>query len=542
MVEKGPCALATNVSKPENHGLGRQQITDYLITTSFDGGKGEKLSESLVRRTFEDFKWIQKRLVEERMGIIVPVLKSKKPTKNKDLFSESFVQMRQESLERFLQRSIHHPELVSAPCLYSFFTSNPTEWKKAMKEGVQSDKDSLLLKNTTDDPDDELAHLDSIQIDAHAAMYSPEEKKKGPMRRWFANKREQWALQNENLFLEETPVESKKFADIQTYADHLEVCARILSKDFKEIMSSQQMIAEKTATMGAAYAQMWGEHELSNTSSSNLYQTLGKVWANASKTIQNHVSVEERYFDCPVEDLVMDIVALQAALSNRKAAVYTYTKFTQQCRDLNKKIDKMKASNNMAAQQDRYHKLEQDLRHCDSKIEANRNHCELVTSRLGRDIERFRVDWHERLRCVLEIFHKHHVDFLQSQANGFSSLLPSLATLDSTRSNLPTEPKIEKMEINMSFTSGGAKVSVDHVQNESPPVDNNVPLPDPSPAAAAPPPPISDVSSTLDNPLESIHLNGSFSSDDGFGAISTMGGEAHHNQTSTTNKPIMKSV
>ena len=64
MVEKGPCAVATNVSKPENHGMGRKQITDYLISTSFDAS-----NESLVRRTFEDFQWIQNRLVQERMGM-----------------------------------------------------------------------------------------------------------------------------------------------------------------------------------------------------------------------------------------------------------------------------------------------------------------------------------------------------------------------------------------------------------------------------------------------------------------------------------------
>lgn len=71
MVGKGPCALATNVSKPEKHGSGRAAIVDYLITTSFDGD-GEKsttTAESLVRRTFEDFQWIQKRLVRERMGM-----------------------------------------------------------------------------------------------------------------------------------------------------------------------------------------------------------------------------------------------------------------------------------------------------------------------------------------------------------------------------------------------------------------------------------------------------------------------------------------
>ena len=73
MVEKGPCAIATNVSKPEKHGSGRSAIVDYLVTTSFvlDGGKSKSTTtnESLVRRTFEDFQWIQKRLVQERMGM-----------------------------------------------------------------------------------------------------------------------------------------------------------------------------------------------------------------------------------------------------------------------------------------------------------------------------------------------------------------------------------------------------------------------------------------------------------------------------------------
>ena len=70
VVEKGPCALATNVSKPEKHGSGRAAIVDYLITTTFDGEKSTTATaESLVRRTFEDFQWIQNRLVRERMGM-----------------------------------------------------------------------------------------------------------------------------------------------------------------------------------------------------------------------------------------------------------------------------------------------------------------------------------------------------------------------------------------------------------------------------------------------------------------------------------------
>jgi hypothetical protein len=63
MGEKIQYALATSVSKPENQMIRRVKVTDYLITTSFQKG------ESIVRRTFEDFEWVQLQLVEERMGM-----------------------------------------------------------------------------------------------------------------------------------------------------------------------------------------------------------------------------------------------------------------------------------------------------------------------------------------------------------------------------------------------------------------------------------------------------------------------------------------
>lgn len=69
MTEKGPCAVATNVSKPEKNGTRRAPVVDYLVTTSFGGGGESETNESLVRRTFEDFQWVQQRLVKERMGM-----------------------------------------------------------------------------------------------------------------------------------------------------------------------------------------------------------------------------------------------------------------------------------------------------------------------------------------------------------------------------------------------------------------------------------------------------------------------------------------
>jgi len=74
--EKAPLAVSTNVSRPEKHGSGRYAVVDYLVTTSFGNDfdntskdAATKGNESVVRRTFEDFQWLQERLVKERMGM-----------------------------------------------------------------------------------------------------------------------------------------------------------------------------------------------------------------------------------------------------------------------------------------------------------------------------------------------------------------------------------------------------------------------------------------------------------------------------------------
>eukprot|EP00535_Pseudo-nitzschia_heimii_P003490 CAMPEP_0197186908 /NCGR_PEP_ID=MMETSP1423-20130617/14847_1 /TAXON_ID=476441 /ORGANISM="Pseudo-nitzschia heimii, Strain UNC1101" /LENGTH=531 /DNA_ID=CAMNT_0042638345 /DNA_START=84 /DNA_END=1679 /DNA_ORIENTATION=- len=531
MVDKVPCAVSTSVSKPEKHGSGRSAVTDYLVTTSFDGGES-KTNESLVRRTFEDFLWVQERLVKERMGIIIPILAEDKPPKNSSHLSD-FLTVRQERLDRFLQRVIRHPELVGAPCLFPFFTANPTDWI-ATKESskTNADKDLLLKENTNSEDDVDVSADDTIEIDAHAAMHDPElQKKKGPLGRWFSNKRTEWALKKENLDLEETPAETNKFGDMKTYADHLEVCVRILSEDFQKIQESNAVVAEKTGTMGAAFAQMWGEHDLSNTSSSALYQTLGKAWANVGDRIQNHISFGDRHFQNPVDDLIMDVVALKDALAQRKASVYAYTKLTHEGKKLNKQLDRIRQSGNMAAQQDRFYKLESQLRYCDERTTECRTLSELVTTRLERDIDRFRVEWHETMRQVLESFHKQQLKFFEFQTKDFTSVLPALMTLDSKRSDLATiNAKSEELNIDFSVNTGGAKAVI--VERNSDSVVGQVP-----PPATAPPAAIEEEQSPSPAQKQSIPLDASYSSDDGFGADSAaMGGE------SSETKPVLRSV
>lgn len=527
-------ALATSVSKPENQGTGRAVVTDYLITTSFDG------AEALVRRTFEDFEWVQGRLVEERMGIIVPVLPTKRPASKKEKMSEEFISDRQEGLDRFLQRVIHHPDLVDSPSLLLFFTAGPVDWNAA-KDKSHGDGATLAVDRSADQDSDP----NTIEIDAPGAMHSPVERKsKGTLGGWFAAKRDQWALQKKNLNLEETPAEAKKFSDLHSYADHLETCVRILSEDHKEILTASDTLAEKCQTMGAAFTQLWGEHELSTTSSSTLYQSIGQLWNTLSKLGKDNVSSGKRHFESPVEDLIMDVLALKAALAKRKAAVFLYTKKTQEGRSLNDQMEKLRETNDFVGQQDKYYKLEKELRECDMIIDKSKKQCKLVTSRLSRDVERFRIEWHERMRQVLEIYHQKQLEYLQTQAQEFSSALPTLSALESRRADLPTGLKtIAKTDIKVQVTTSGAKASVATIESDESDQDESYPV---ESATLPPPPPIPPPPVPFDSPISpggapKVESSGSIgfdTSDDGFQA---MGGQAKTDGR-PNGGPIMKSL
>lgn len=445
-------ALSSSVSNAEHQGSGRSRITDFLVTTKFANA-----SESLVRRTWEDFEWVQGRLVRERAGIIVPVLPNKKPANARMKFNEAFVQERQDALHRFLQRVVNHEELVDAPSLLPFFTSSPTDWndvKEAARKADAAEVEASNHSSVNHSGDDE---ANMVVISAEEA---PAQKKKGMFGQWMSAKRDQWALRKKNLVLEETPVESKRFEDMQAYAEHLETCIRILAEDSKVIGETHSTLSEKLKTMGAAFNQMWGEHELSNTSSSTMYQTLGDCWANLCKQAEQQGSFGGSQLEGPLEELVLDVVALKEAIVKRKKVVYEYTKLVQEGRKMQQRMDNMRSVSDLSHASDQYFALEREIRVSDAEVAERKKLKDLITDRLSRDIERFRVDWHERMRQVMETYHKQQVQFLSEQGKLWGGALPVLAKVEDGRSAVPTgAKKTMAPELSISYTTSGATVA-----------------------------------------------------------------------------------
>lgn len=473
-------AVSSIVSNPEQQGSRRSKVTDFLVTTTFPNK-----SESLVRRTWGDFHWAYQRLVEERVGIIVPVLPECKPANNKQKFDEAFVELRQQLSQRWIQRIVGHPELVDAPSLLPFFTANPTDWKATKETAEEAKKRSLSESaeaSNHSSNDFEGDPSNTLVISAEEAPQQ-QQKKKGMFGKWMSAKREQWALRNKNLVLEETPVESKRFEDMQAYADHLETCIRILAEDSQAFMQQQKIQSEKQKSIGAAFTQLWGEHELSNTSSSNMYQAVGDCWTNISKKSEVQSSFSENNLVPPLEELVLDVLALKEAIFRRKKVLYDYTKKVAEGRKMQQQMDKLRSSD-LSQAGDQYFTLEREIRAIDAGVEESRKLKELITDRLTRDIERFRVEWHERMRSTLEAYHQHQVQSLQGQCQLWESVLPTLSKIESDRADLPTVAKKgDSPELTISYTTAGATVAFTSRDSE---VDAS---PIAAPPAAAPPPP-----------------------------------------------------
>jgi hypothetical protein len=490
--------VSISVSRPEQHGKGRKKVTTFLVTSLFDNG-----AEGLSRRQYEDFAWIYNRLVADYLGIIVPVLPERKAANSTEQFAEEFIDDCQNVLLRFLRRLIAHPDLVEAPCLIKFLTANPTEWKE-VKEQQKLDKEDLASAEGSLHSD-----VDSVLfIDADAANHeSVSQRKPGMMGRWLSGRAERKALNNPKFIMEETPAEEKKFKDIQEYCDHLSVCVQILSEDAKVFTAAYKVQAEKLQTMGAVFKQLWGEHELSNTSASTMYQAVGDCWGTLYKQVEGQHVFAVQFLDNPMEELCLDVVALQNALKKRKKVLYMYTKKVKESTSLQSQMDKLKGVADLSAIADRYYNLEDVLKSKDLEVAEAKKVSETMSFRLNRDIERFRIDFHGRMGQVLHNYHTAQAKYHEGQAKIFLDAVPSIAKVESGRANLPTTevPKVTAPTLKLNFSTIGANVSIDAPNTDhfvgqvalppEPPMapypipENADPAQSPSPAANAPPVP-----------------------------------------------------
>jgi hypothetical protein len=447
------------VSQPEHHGTGRSKFTTFKIEADF--GNEQK---STVRRRYSDFYWLQQQLLHERAGVIVPVYAHKTAPNIKIKFEEDFVNDRATVLGRFMTRVVDHSDLADAACLYQFLTLNPRDWVK-VKELGEAEVAAAKRATSGSIPDDEslaVEDANTIVIDAAELATQPAQERKRGWGQWMKDTRTKIAISRGTFQLEETPAEQKKRTDLEEYVDHLETCVQILCADVKGFIEAQEATAGKMQTMGAAFTELWGEHTLQNTSSSNMYQKLGDSWASLSRMTEKQAGVAKRELNDPLEELVLEVLALKQTLAKRKSLLVEYTKAVKDNRTLQQQFEKLKYRDLSGAQQEQFFLLEKEMKASDMSLAKLKSFMDLVTYRLDRDVDRFRCDFHEQMRFVLHQFHASQFDFYaNSVTTAWQAPLPFLKPdkLDAA----PSQPQLKVAAVaptlKVSHTTTGAQVS-----------------------------------------------------------------------------------
>ena len=181
-------AISCLVSNGEVQRVGRvvnNKKVDYLLTTKFANA-----ADSLVRRTWEDFEWIQERLVQERAGIVVPVLPVKRAVSRQAEVDPEFIQVRQEALHRFMQRVVTHEELVDAPSLLPFFTANVSDWTTTKEEARLKDIAAIEATNNSSVNDNNEEESNTVVLSA--VEETGPQKKKTILGQWCPAKGIKW--------------------------------------------------------------------------------------------------------------------------------------------------------------------------------------------------------------------------------------------------------------------------------------------------------------------------------------------------------------
>jgi hypothetical protein len=132
------------ISDPRTEEEGtRHRYTSYLLTTD----KGNS-----IRRRYDDFLWLYKRLQTELPGAIIPVIPRSRTLIVSKKFDPDFIEERRRNLQQFLQGVVDHDELARAPSMSPFMVdmlgSDFEEGKKKVEARMPT---NLLYTNNVDE-------------------------------------------------------------------------------------------------------------------------------------------------------------------------------------------------------------------------------------------------------------------------------------------------------------------------------------------------------------------------------------------------------
>ncbi|XP_014209758.1 sorting nexin-7-like [Copidosoma floridanum] len=140
--------LQVKVDNPQKHVETLETYVTFRITTKSTRPEFKE-GEFIVRKRYNDFKWLREKLVETYPAHIIPPMPGKHFLLALDRYSKEFILVRMKLLHVFLNRIINHPILSCDKNLNIFLTATHAEFMVHCKSQAQNKiTDSLQSLST----------------------------------------------------------------------------------------------------------------------------------------------------------------------------------------------------------------------------------------------------------------------------------------------------------------------------------------------------------------------------------------------------------
>ncbi|KAL8140982.1 hypothetical protein V2J09_007003 [Rumex salicifolius] len=139
--------LSIAVTDPVKLGNGVQAYISYKVITKQTNFPDYQGAEKIVIRRYSDFVWLRDRLFERYKGVFIPPVPEKNAVE-KFRFSAEFIEMRRQSLNKFVNRIASHPELRQSDDLRLFLQADEETMERArfQEAGIFNKKPSDFLQ------------------------------------------------------------------------------------------------------------------------------------------------------------------------------------------------------------------------------------------------------------------------------------------------------------------------------------------------------------------------------------------------------------
>mmetsp|Transcript_10717 Transcript_10717/g.15669 ORF Transcript_10717/g.15669 Transcript_10717/m.15669 type:complete len:449 (+) Transcript_10717:54-1400(+) len=402
-VAEQPETVEIIVSDPQNLGEGRTKTTSYLvevkpIESSLSPGL---IPRSCVRRRYSDFRWLYNSLQVERAGAIIPILPHTHALTQTHRFSKDLIAERLVSMNRFLFRVVHHPELMDAGCLATFLRADNEAFESGKKEvGWGNGSDQGTEEEVCSSPREKIRHAIAKGVKAMAVKTGKaelEETEDDPHFRLIEE-----YVQNLDVYVKEIAKESKNFvSESHKHADTIEHLSKSLFSLSVTETKEEETVQTPADSNGDASDGLGGSAILRRMS-----DRLNTVREKATQ----RAYLEHIKFDEPMAELERDVQAVKLALQRRKDKQMTYTTRIQQIKNRQNALEKLR-NNPKPGNEEKLRKTEADIYLAKDAAKSALEDLEKVSKRVMREMDRFKADMHEVVRVSLTDFAEVQIDF-----------------------------------------------------------------------------------------------------------------------------------